>query len=562
MTAPSPCPPRGEGDRETRAEAARQAALAVLADVRPAEPQTLVYPFRGTLLLVDPERRLLGEMGRLASELRVVAVVGGRRGEVSGPAGLRLIRGRVIGLSGHLGAFRAEAAGRDGPVDLGPFSPGGEGAFDIVIDAAADPLLTSEVLPFGYYRAGPDDDVVARVRADLPGFRAGLEKPRYVRYRDDICVHARQGVEGCGNCLSVCPAGALGSAGGRIEVNYHLCQGCASCAAVCPTGALVSTFPGPGAIREAVRASLVAYREAGAADPVILFHEPGERAEPGGPGTSVVPVAVRSLAAVGIETWLAALAWGAAEVWLGPSSSMPATARAAVEGQARIARELLERLGDEAGRVRLVAPDDGPPAAGPGPRPQATAAAGFAALDDKRPTLMFALDHLALRGEPRGEAPELAAGAPLGEIVVDRAACTMCLACARLCPTGAIQAGARETELLFTEEACVQCGLCARGCPERAIALRPRLLVAGEERRRARPLNALGEEAMARCAECGRPFLPRAMLESIARRLGERTDFGKEALRRLYTCPECRSRTTLDAMTIVRPRGADGSRRP
>lgn len=45
---------------------------------------------------------------------------------------------------------------------------------------------------------------------------------------------------GCGECVAVCPAGALSIEAGRAHVDHSLCRGCEACLAVCPAGALTS----------------------------------------------------------------------------------------------------------------------------------------------------------------------------------------------------------------------------------------------------------------------------------------------------------------------------------
>ena len=52
---------------------------------------------------------------------------------------------------------------------------------------------------------------------------------------------------------------------------------------------------------------------------------------------------------------------------------------------------------------------------------------------------------------------------------MDREACTLCMACASVCPAGAINAGGELPRLDFIELNCVQCGLCESACPEDAI---------------------------------------------------------------------------------------------
>ena len=81
---------------------------------------------------------------------------------------------------------------------------------------------------------------------------------------------------------------------------------------------------------------------------------------------------------------------------------------------------------------------------------------------------------------------------------VDRERCTLCMACASVCPGKALQAGGEKPELQFIEDNCVQCGLCARSCPENAVAPSPRFLFDAALRRQARVLSRGVEQAVSK----------------------------------------------------------------
>ena len=71
---------------------------------------------------------------------------------------------------------------------------------------------------------------------------------------------------------------------------------------------------------------------------------------------------------------------------------------------------------------------------------------------------------------------ELPKGAPYGAIEVDAEACTLCLACVSLCPSGrALADNPDKPQLRFQEDACLQCGICKQVCPENAVTLTPQM---------------------------------------------------------------------------------------
>ncbi len=43
---------------------------------------------------------------------------------------------------------------------------------------------------------------------------------------------------GCGNCLSHCPRGAISMAGGNAWIDPEICNGCGNCVYYCPQGAI------------------------------------------------------------------------------------------------------------------------------------------------------------------------------------------------------------------------------------------------------------------------------------------------------------------------------------
>ena len=86
---------------------------------------------------------------------------------------------------------------------------------------------------------------------------------------------------------------------------------------------------------------------------------------------------------------------------------------------------------------------------------------------------MYQLIAKSLRTGSVTEADPFAARASFGFPVIDFARCAACDACARSCPTGAIQtsapdAGTRTVSL--SHGACIQCRECVTACPEQAVS--------------------------------------------------------------------------------------------
>jgi ferredoxin len=89
--------------------------------------------------------------------------------------------------------------------------------------------------------------------------------------------------------------------------------------------------------------------------------------------------------------------------------------------------------------------------------------------------------------------------APYGAVLVDTDACTLCLSCVSLCPSGALAENPDKPQLRFQEDACLQCGLCSNICPEQAITLKPQFNLTDA----AFTQVILNEEEPFACIECG-----------------------------------------------------------
>ena len=169
----------------------------------------------------------------------------------------------------------------------------------------------------------------------------------------------------------------------------------------------------------------------------------------------------------------------------------------------------------------------------------------FQALGGKRALMRQALDHLHREAPAPVDLVPLPAGAPFGNLQIDVAGCTLCLACVGACPTGALIDNPERPMLRFLEDACVQCGLCQNTCPEKVIRLEPRLNFTAA----ARSPRTIKEEEPAQCLRCGKAFGTKSSIERIVARLAGRNPLFEtpEQVERIRMCEDCRVVSQFEA---------------
>ena len=140
--------------------------------------------------------------------------------------------------------------------------------------------------------------------------------------------------------------------------------------------------------------------------------------------------------------------------------------------------------------------------------------------------------------QPDADIITLPSGAPYGAVVVDTDACTLCLSCVSLCPSGALGDNSDLPQLRFQEDACLQCGLCSNICPENAITLRAQIDLTDISLDQ----RVLNEEEPFACIECGSLFGSKSTIAKITEKLaGKHTMFAtSEAAKMIQMCENCR----------------------
>ncbi|MCQ4110535.1 4Fe-4S dicluster domain-containing protein [Aeromonas sp. JL9] len=525
-------------------------------------PATVSYQSQGRLLLVGPEERIRRTASLLPAGVKPTLLVtesvhdaeaADLEAIFDATASLAALTLREPSLTGYLGQFQLTGLNGQGErVNLAALcftqqaAENGEPRFDLVADLGRAPLFALERPPIGYLHLA-DDDVLAARLAELCALTGIFDKPRYFRLDPEACAFTARGVPGCSRCLDVCPTDALKPINGRIQIDPHLCQGFSSCASACPTGAIAYHQPDASTSGDYLFRLLKHYREAGGEAPRLLIAGESERdwveTELTRLPANWLPVWVEESASLGIESWFAALAYGASAVRIALGDDAPASVRALVERELASAAVLLAGAGLAADRIALFnrdAEQDKPISGEP-----ALALLGKPLKGDKRENLFAAFDALWQANEGSREPLAVPHGAPYGSVELKEADCTLCMGCVAVCPSRALHAVGHAPGLNFIEQDCIQCGMCEKACPEQAIVLMPRLQPVPEARRAVQSLKA--EEA-ACCIRCAKPFAPASMIRRIQQKLAGHSHFQNEAAQRLLMCEECRVKDVFAAL--------------
>src|SRR6056297_3311196 len=465
---------------------------------------------------------------------------------------VRYLDGRPRALTGYLGAFTLNVEVDRGRVlEAAAAFATESGNFDLVLDLDGSGGMRMDEPPPGYFLAVTE---AGRQQAleELPEMVGEFRKPRFFAYDPEICAHGARGMTGCSNCLLACATEAIISVGDKIEVNPYLCQGCGSCTTVCPSGAIQYQAPAAADLIDSARRLLGAFRQHvddDQAPELLLYSADSAHSQLAAVAATlpehILPIAVEDAGALGMDTWLSCLAFGAARVLLLPG---PAPAPAKVEaskGMIKVAEPILEALSDPHCAERIAWLNDPGDAVALKPiSPMVATPATFGGLGGKRELIRRALGALHEQARAAKAIVPLPPQAAFGAIKVDRDACTLCMGCVSVCPASAVQGGGELPRLQFREDHCLQCGLCEKACPEDAISLEPRMNFQAHLEPEQQILN---EAALHHCPDCGKAFATEQMIERMTERLSGHWMFQDDRARqRLLLCEDCRIKQMWD----------------
>ena len=537
--------------------AAGQDRLAVLQQSAwsPTPTTSVSYVAANRILLVMDEESALRVEEQLGDQFLCYVVVRGEGSKLSAPGNVWQIDD--LELSGYLGRFTArlpQGDGREGGgSNIGELMGIASGLFDQVIDTGSPPLITAAIAPPGYHHVECDPAALGAAVTSTMQLVGEFEKPKFFSYDPDICAHGSSGIAGCRQCIEACPTDAIISIGERVEVNPHLCQGGGSCTASCPSGAMTYQYPRAEEQLEFLRKALRDWRQRQGTEGVTMLVYDNEQGAAMVRDNSrqlpehVFPLLLEEIGSLGPELLASALAYGVGEVHILAPEGVPDVVRHSLENTVGLLRAVLAHSGRDAQRINLSRSLDDVLSAASSVCKRENVAT-FAGIGGKRSVLRNALRAL-LEQTATSEPVPLPAGSPLGRVLLDQAACTLCMGCVSVCPGNALEAGGDTPALRFIESNCLQCGICAAACPESALSLEPRFNPQDEAARS----RVLKEEEPFCCIQCGKPFATRAMVGRMEEKLAGHWMFQKpEQINRLRMCEDCRVADMFDRNEVIR----------
>lgn len=390
------------------------------------------------------------------------------------------------------------------------------------------------------------------VHTSVQGVVRAVQRVARERARDPVsvdparCTVGRKGTEGCRACETACPHDAVDisiSGDGTVTIDADACTDCGICLGGCPTEAIESSrSPSLETLSEATKTALERVDTKRSRlpfvgsdpDPVVIAFASQSVlpavVDGAANGPPTVPIPIPDAGRVPAGLFLATLAAGAGGVTIVTDPHEPTEA---IENRVDATRDTLEMLTEDApvGHVSTTDP--------------ATVADVLesvsretTATNDPDPTLArgtTATELSAAAVDVLADGPRKGVTVPsLGSIAVDAQACTLCRACERLCPTGALVQPDAST-LTFDPAACTGCGICS-ACPEDAIEVFDEIEV---------PLGNRTEVVKATgvvCERCGEEFVSEAAFDNVRDALA---DSEATATLDLSRCPNCRRRTSV-----------------
>lgn len=130
-----------------------------------------------------------------------------------------------------------------------------------------------------------------------------------------------------------------------------------------------------------------------------------------------------------------------------------------------------------------------------------------------------------------------------GEISINTSNCTLCMSCVGACNVGSLSGDSTSFSLRFNASSCTTCGYCVDSCPENAISLKLSGILLNPswfERK------VLAQDKMFECIECNKPFASYKSIEKIKSIMIPIFQNDTAKIRSLQCCPDCKVKVMFE----------------
>ena len=355
-----------------------------------------------------------------------------------------------------------------------------------------------------------------------------------IKYDWSSCLQKNKRQEVCGRCVDVCKQDAIykASEGQKIAISIIQCVGCGECVLVCPTGAL-DYAPIP---RNSFHRVTSCYENSIA----LIFSEKSKLEDvkctlPSG----VLPLAVQNCGFLD-EGYLLSLVHTTGRPVLIYALQITNNQQEII----RFVNHIFERIYSQqaiyvchdARQIQEVATAVSPLKFG--------FSANIGEDARKRERVSTYLKSMVADGNFGVMAPGIQT--PFGDVSIDKEQCTLCLSCVDACTIGALVPDTTDNTLRFTPSLCVQCGYCEITCPETDCLT----VVYNQLELEASYFQAkvLAQDEIFNCVECGQGFAPAKSIAKITRLMTPVFAADSLRIKSLSCCPDCKAHIMLEAL--------------